>query len=259
VDALFDLLFTRRVDPVWRWRAGDAAHWIYIGLSLVAVVWSLRRLRRLPSERQRRAVHWLAGLAFSMWIIPPVVLCLTDTGERWIEHLPLHLCSSACIIIPIGLLTRRPVILNYVYGLCFPGAVMAIVTPGSMYRQLSYLGFHYWLYNLSHVILIVAGLAPIAWGWFRPSWRYYLSSCGIGLGLVVIDYPINKWLNTNYLFVNIPEPGTPIEAMANLAGVPGYVAVLAGVAFAVIALMFAIWQLVELWTARRPRPALLAH
>jgi hypothetical integral membrane protein (TIGR02206 family) len=258
VGNLFDVLFTRTVPENLLWTWGDPAHWVYMILSLAAVTLILRHLHRLPADRQPRATWWLAGLAFSMWIIPPVVMCVTDTGERWIEHLPLHLCSSACIIIPIGLLTRSNVVLNYVYGLCFPGAVMAIVTPGSMYRALSYAGFHYWLYNVSHVILIVAGLAPIAFGWFRPRWKYYLPACGIGTALMIVDYPINKWLDTNYLFVNRPEPGTPIEAMANLAGVPGYVAILAGVAYAVIAFLFAVWSLGTLLFRRTSPPVMLS-
>ncbi|MDR1807333.1 MAG: YwaF family protein [Propionibacteriaceae bacterium] len=251
---VFDVLFTRQVDPGLLWTWGCPAHWVYMALSLIAVVLILRHLSRLPEARQARATWWLVGLAFSMWIVPPVIMCVTDTGERWIEHLPLHLCSSACIVIPLAILSRNQALLNYVYGLCFPGAVMAIVTPGAMYRSLSYLGFHYWLYNVSHVILIVAGLAPIAFGWFQPRWRYYLPACGIGTALMIVDYPINKLLDTNYLFVNIPEPGTPIEAMANLAGVPGYVAILAGVAYAVIACLFAAWSLIALIRRRASHP-----
>ncbi|MDR1514022.1 MAG: TIGR02206 family membrane protein [Propionibacteriaceae bacterium] len=253
VENVFDVLFTRDVSPELRWTWGDAAHWVYMVASLVVVVFALRYLKRLPEDRHRKAILWLAGLAFSMWIIPPVILCVTDTGERWIEHLPLHLCSAACIIIPIGLLTRNKTVLGYVYGLCFPGAVMAIVTPGAMYRSLSYLGFHYWMYNVSHVILIVAGLAPIAMGWYKPSWRQYLPASGIGTAWLIVDYPINKLLDTNYLFVNIPEPGTPIAAMADLAGVPGYIGILAALAYTVIAALFAAWSLIA-WVARRRAP-----
>jgi hypothetical integral membrane protein (TIGR02206 family) len=260
VNDVFDILFTRNVPPDLLWTWGDAAHWIYMLLSLAACVFCLRRLHRLPEEKRNTATWWLVGLAFSMWIVPPVIMCVTDTGERWIEHLPLHLCSSACIIIPLAILTRSKVLMNYVYGLCFPGAVMAIVTPGSMYRALSYLGFHYWLYNVSHVILIIAGLAPIAFGWFRPQWRYYVPACLIGTALMIVDYPINKLLDTNYLFVNRPEPGTPIAAMADLAGVPGYVGVLAGLAYVVIAFMFAVWSAIAAIQKRRagkltPAPA----
>ncbi|MDR1077405.1 MAG: TIGR02206 family membrane protein [Propionibacteriaceae bacterium] len=252
MDSLFDIMFTRQISSGWRWRFGDPAHLTYIALCTVAAVWALWALSRMSRAQGERALRWLAGAVFTMWIIPPVLMCLTDTGERWIDHLPLHLCSSACIIIPVAILTRNQVLLNYSFGLSFPGAVAAILTPGEMYRSLSWAGVHYFLFNFSHLLLIVAGLGAIAVGVFRPRWRYYPAVIGVGLALMVVAYPVNKWLGSNYMFVNWAEPGTILETFADLAGTPGYVFLLIAMGAVVVALLYAIWSVVA--RLSRPRP-----
>jgi hypothetical integral membrane protein (TIGR02206 family) len=257
VDNLFDILFTRSApaDQLWVW--GNRPHLIYTVLVLGAIIVAVRWFRRVPPESQPRVIQILAGAAFSMWIIPPVLMCITDTGERWIDHLPLHLCSSACLVIPTALLTRNKTLLNYTYALCFPGAVAAILTPGEVFRTLSSYGVHYFLFNFSHLILILACLAPIAMGIYRPRWRYYPTSLGIGLLLMAIDYPINKWLGSNYMFVNWPEPGTILDTFAGVAGNPGYIGLLVIFAAVVVALLYGTWSLIELAT-RRPAPRSLS-
>jgi hypothetical integral membrane protein (TIGR02206 family) len=242
---LYDLLFTRRApaDTLWVW--GDTAHVVYLAATVVVVVVSVRALGRVPPKKQRRVVKWLAWSVFTIWIIPPFLMCVTDTGERWIDHLPLHLCTSASILQPIGLLTRNRVLLNFAFGLGMPAALAAIIFPGEMFRYLSFYSVHYFLHNVGHMLPIVAALAPIAMGWWRPSWRYYPATVGVGVVLMAIAYPVNKWLGSNYFFVNWPERGTILEAFGSVLGRSMYLPVLATAAAAVIAAMFGIWSAVN--------------
>lgn len=244
VDTLFHILFTQQVPASTLWTPWDRMQLIYLALGVISITWILRWMTHVPAEKKKRVVAIIAAVVFSMWIIPPVLQCITDTGERWIDHLPLHLCSSACIIIPIGLLTRNKPLMNYAYGLCLPGALAAVIFPGELYRRLSTYSFHFFLFNFSHMCIIVACLAPIALGFFRPQWRYYLAAGGIGIGLMAIAYPINKVLGSNYFFVNWPEVGTILELFGSIAGRSMYIPVLITVAGIVIALMFGIWTAV---------------
>jgi uncharacterized membrane protein YwaF len=134
--------------------------------------------------------------------------------------------------------------MNYAYSLCLPGSVAALIFPGEVYRHLSTYSVHFFLYNFSHVAIVVGCLMPIALGFFRPQWRYYLSSVGIGAALMGIAYPINKVLGSNYFFVNWPERGTILESFADIAGRSMYIPVLITVAATVIAILFAIWTLI---------------
>lgn len=254
---LFDILFTRAAPPAQLWVWGDVMHVTYLVLSLITIIVAVRWFRQVSPARHQRVLQVLAAAAFSMWIVPPVLLCVTDTGERWIDHLPLHLCSSACLIVPAALLTSNKALLNYTYGLSLPGAVAALLTPGEVFRGLSTYGFHYFLFNFSHLILILCALAPIAMGVYRPQWRYYPTTLGIGIALVIVDYPLNKWLGSNYMFVNWPEPGTILETFAGIAGNPGYVVLLVGFAAVVVALFHAAWSLIE-WVCDRVAPRALS-
>ncbi|MDR2566055.1 MAG: YwaF family protein [Bifidobacteriaceae bacterium] len=245
----FDLLFTRDAPPRTLWVWGNTAHLVYLALGLVVIVVAVRALAKVPPEKQDRVVKWLAWSVFSIWIVPPALMCVTYTGERWIDHLPLHLCTSAAILIPIGLLKRNQLLLNFGFGLALPAAVAALVFPGEMFRYLSSYSVHYFLHNVGHVLPVVACLAPIAMGWWRPSWRYYPATVGLGVALMAIAYPVNKLTNSNYFFVNWPERGTILEFFGSVLGRQMYLPVLVAVAAAVIAAMFGIWSAVA-WAGR---------
>ncbi|MDR2347898.1 MAG: YwaF family protein [Bifidobacteriaceae bacterium] len=241
----YDLLFTRNAPPETLWLWGNPAHLVYLVLTLLTIVVAVRALTRVPPDKQDLVIKWLAWSVFMVWIIPPLLMCVTYTGERWIDHLPLHLCTSASILLPIGLLTRNQVLLNFGFGLGLPAALAAIVFPGEMFRYLSSYSVHYFLHNIGHILPIVASLAPIAMGWWRPSWRYYPATIGVGLGLMAIAYPVNKWIGSNYFFVNWPERGTLLETFGTVFGRSMYLPVLAAAAAAVIAAMFGIWSAVS--------------
>jgi hypothetical integral membrane protein (TIGR02206 family) len=253
---LYDLLFTKDApaDTLWVW--ANPTHLVYLGVSVVAIVGSVWALTKVPAARQDLVTKWLAWSVFSIWIVPPFLMCVTDTGERWIDHLPLHLCTSASILIPIGLLKRNQVLLNFGFGLGIPAALAAIIFPGEMFRNLSSYSAHYFLHNIGHILPVVACLAPIAMGWWRPSWRYYLPTLGVGVALMAIAYPVNKIIGSNYFFVNWPERGTILESFGTVLGRGMYVPLLAVVAAAVIATMFGIWSLVSLAGRGRPAPGL---
>jgi hypothetical integral membrane protein (TIGR02206 family) len=239
----FDLLFTRRAPAETLWVWGDTAHVVYLIVALISIVVSVWALTKVPPDKQDRVIKWLAWSVFSVWIVPPFLMCVTDTGELWINHLPLHLCTSASILIPIGLLKRNQVLLNFGFGLGIPGAAAAIIFPGEMFRYLSFCSVHYFLHNIGHILPIVACLAPIAMGWWRPSWRYYPATVGVGVALMAVAYPVNKLLKvSNYFFVNWPERGTLLESFGNWFGLTWYVPVLMVVAAAVMAAMFGIWS-----------------
>jgi hypothetical integral membrane protein (TIGR02206 family) len=252
----FDLLCTQQAAPQTLWVWGNAVHLVYLVIAVVTTVVAVWALTKVPPDRQDRVVRWLAWSVFSIWIVPPALMCVFDTGERWIDHLPLHLCTSASILIPIALLKRNQALLNFGFGLSLPGAVAALVFPGEMFRHLSSYSVHYFLHNIGHILPVVACLTPIAMGWWRPSWRYYPATVGVGMALMVIAYPVNKIIGSNYFFVNWPERGTVLETFGDLFGRQMYLPVLVAVAAAVIAAMFGIWSAVSALARPRPFPEL---
>ncbi|MDR2379307.1 MAG: YwaF family protein [Bifidobacteriaceae bacterium] len=254
----FDLFFTRQAPPATLWVWGSPAHLVYLVVDLALAVLGVKAVAKTPLDKQDRVIKWLAWSVFSIWIVPPLLMCVFDTGERWIDHLPLHLCTAASILIPIALLRRNQVLLNFGFGLCLPAAVAALVFPGEMFQHLSSYSIHFFLHNIGHVLPVVACLAPIAMGWWRPSWRYYPATVSVGAGLMAIAYPVNKITGSNYFFVNWPERGTLLEAFADLFGRAWYLPVLLAAASLVIAAMFGIWSVLAALSpglGRRPQPS----
>jgi hypothetical integral membrane protein (TIGR02206 family) len=239
----YDVIFTRDIPESLRVVIFGTPHlvWILICVVTTVMVYSLvARIGRQSKERAWRVTYWLGLACFPGWLVPVLFMCTFDTGDRWILNIPLHLCSASCLILPVAVLRRSKLLLNFSYGLGMPGAIMAIVTPGELYTHLAYVSIFYVFFNLTHLMIALVPLTAIAGGNLRPEWRYYPGTVAIGAALMVIVYPINKLLGTNYFFVNWPEPGSILELFAGFAGNPGYVFVLAVFAFSVVALLFAL-------------------
>ncbi|MDR0435659.1 MAG: YwaF family protein [Propionibacteriaceae bacterium] len=254
-----DILFTRDA-PQWSlFVTFGTPHLIWIALSAAVCVWFfqvMKRIALLDKERAWNITKWLGLWCFIGWVVPAFLLVAVDPETYAKNNLPLHLCSSGGIVLPLTVLTRNKVLLNFAYGLYLPGAAAAIATPGVPYAHYSYLSLYFILFVVSHLIIIFVPLGAIASGVLQPSFRYYPAVLGIGLGLMAVDYPLNKLLDSNYLFINWPEPNTPLELFAQLAGVPGYVAVLAGFGAVVVASLFGVYRAVSL--AHPPQPSALA-
>ncbi|MDR0959200.1 MAG: YwaF family protein [Propionibacteriaceae bacterium] len=241
-DSIWDILFTKNISERWRFVTGDAAYWIYLALSIafvIAMIWLARHKRRRGGpEAGETFVRHLSTATFVWWLLPVLLLIVTDTGQGWVQHIPLHLCSVSCFLLPIAVHTRNQTLLNIGYSLSIPGAIAAIVMPQETYKVLSYLSVHYFLFNLTHALIIATAAASVAIGLTKIEWKYYPRVVACGAGFMIAVYPINKLLDQNFMFVNWPEPGTILVLFADIAGNPGYVGILILVAAAVIALFY---------------------
>ncbi|MDR1431726.1 MAG: TIGR02206 family membrane protein [Propionibacteriaceae bacterium] len=242
----FNVVFTRDIPPEMRLAAFSGPHLAWVagcGIVLALACWRLARIAKADSERAWRIVFKLSIAALGGYIVPVVIMCSFDSQSKWLDNLPLHVCSAAAFMLPFAIWKRSPVLLSLVYGLCLPAAIVAILTPEAFYQEFSYLGFYYLLFNISHSLIALVGLGIVVSGGFQPRWRNYPAVIAITAALMALDYPVNKALGTNYMFVNWPEPGTILELFAEIAGNPGYVFVLIGFGAFVVAFMFALYPL----------------
>ncbi|MDR1355364.1 MAG: YwaF family protein [Propionibacteriaceae bacterium] len=254
----FDILFTRSA-PQWSlFTTFGTAHLIWIAGSVAVVMWIFQWIKRVAHQNPERAwniTKWFGLLCFIGWVVPAFLLVAVDAETYAKNNLPLHLCSSGGIVLPITVLTRNKVLLNFAYGLYLPGAAFAILTPGVPYAHYSYLSLYFILFVLSHLIIICVPLGAIASGVWQPSIKYYPAVMGIGIAFAAIAYPINKLLDSNYLFINWPEPNTPLELFADWAGVPGYVLVLAAFAGVLVLGLFGLYHLIAKMHPTEPMQA----
>ena len=108
---------------------------------------------------------------------------------------------------------------QFLYAFCMPGAVCALLFPDWS----AYPAFHFM--NVSsftlHILLVGYTLMLVAGGELRPDTRRAPACLGIMLLIAVPVYVFDRLMGTNYMFLNWPLPGSPLEWFAFL-GRPGY-------------------------------------
>lgn len=121
------------------------------------------------------------------------------------EHLPLQACSLLIWLSGIMLLTRSYRIYEFVYILGIGGAFQYLMTP-----DLGIYGFpHFRFFQalLSHGLLLTSGIYMTVVEGFRPTWKSLLRvAIGCNIYMLLI-YPLNLVIGSNYLFINA-KPAT---------------------------------------------------
>ena len=148
-------------------------------------------------------------------------------------RLPLHLCGLSVYLCFIYLLRPNPVLGQFIYAFSLPGAVFALIFPDwadyPLWHFVSLSSF------LLHFLLVLCPLACLAAGEIRPDIRRLPACAALMLAMALPVWALNKVLGTNYMFLNWPPAGTPLELFAPL-GRPGYV-------LGYIPLILGVWAL----------------
>ncbi len=216
---------------------GSAAHLLSIALVAAAVVACLCRTAGV----RKRMVRIIPLLLLVMEIFKD--LYLVRTGYFGVGYLPLHLCSMG---IPVFLLAvyggrARAFFTEIAMILILPGSIFAILFPDwNMYPVWNFMNLYSWVW---HGLLVLFPLL-IRSGWksdIRNLWKPLTFLAAV----VPPVYLFDRRYDCNYLFINWPPEGTPLEWLAGFMGVPGYLAGYAVLALAVIAAAYFIYYLID--------------
>lgn len=161
---------------------------------------------------------------------------LVVTGYWNVGFLPFHLCSMALLLAFLYAFTGW-FFWGVVYVLlCMPGAAAALLFPNwTVYPFFSYMHIHAFL---AHGLTIAFGVWLIASGQVVPRWReYWMVVLFGGIGILLM-YPLNQYLGTNFWFLAIPSVGSPLEFIWKHTGSGWY---LAGY-FVFCMVVTALWQ-----------------
>lgn len=165
---------------------------------------------------------WLKrGLALSALFLELLRAALLMAAGRYgVGRLPLHLCGMAVYICAVHALRGGGKTGQFLYSFCMPGAAAALIFPDwSGYPSLHFMtcaGFGI------HILLVAYVLTQAVSGGIAPDIRKAPACLGIMLALAVPVYLFDRLAGTNYMFLNWPSPGSPLEWFAFL-GRPGYV------------------------------------
>lgn len=193
-------------------------HIIWLLILLIVCVMSTWWYKKLTIDKQD-IINIILGVAMPvMGIYRDIVLVITGHFDE--GFLPLHLCSMALWIGAIYVLTKwRYIGVVYVL-LCVPGAISALLFPDwNMYPLFNYMHIHSFL---SHGCIVILGIWLVASGKIRINIRDIWMPLSFAIIGVMIIYPINCWLGTNYWFLNSPSDGSPLVYIEHIFGEKGY-------------------------------------
>ncbi len=92
-------------------------------------------------------------------------------GFNWWGELPLQLCNINMILIPIAVLRKSRPLMSFAFFVGPLGALMALVMPGNGFDGYSLLLPRMLGYYGTHFMIVIEGLALVAFGLFRPRFR----------------------------------------------------------------------------------------
>ena len=201
---------------------------IAFGVAAACLVYRRARPRMQPAIL-RSAVWFCLGLE----LLKQIFIIMAWPSYP-LDQLPLHLCGLGIFVqaadayLPRLRKTTREIL----YSLSLPGAAAALLFPGwAAFSILSVFSLHSFF---MHAILLGYPLLLLSSRQLRPNWRnLWRSVLFIALTATPL-YFFNKRFGTNFYFINNAAIGSPLNALENLLGNPGYL-------FGFAALVPAVW------------------
>ena len=196
----------------------------------------------LELEKRQRLLKAMAAVMLGMEVAKDVIL--GALGAFSVGYLPLHLCSMAMFIcLYAAWHPDSDGAGQLLWCVCFTGGLAALLFPDWTRMPLwHFQSVHSFLY---HAMLVQFSLIAVLTGQARPRLQK-LWKVGLFLLLAAAAvYPCNRVLGTNYMFLNHPVLGTPLELCARLPGKWGYLVgygILTGAVLVVLELPFLILE-----------------
>ena len=174
--------------------------------------------RRLEAPARRRLLIGLCLLTLAMDLAWDLILVCT--GQFLLNYLPLDLCGIAMFGELLWAVKRGPLTGELCFCLFLPGAAMALLFPN--WTPLPFWSFLYLRSFLLHGLLIAVPVMAVAGGDLRPDPQRLPKCLAVSLAMCVPIYLIDRTLDQNFFFLNVPSPGSPLELFARWWGNPGY-------------------------------------
>lgn len=225
----------------------SAAHLAWLAALGLLIFGMCRGYRALgPAGRRRMRLAFAFGLPAAELGRD---LVIAAQGVFYPYYWPLHLCGLAMFLYLGWALRPNAFCGEVLYSLCLPGTLAALLFPdwAGTDPLLQFQCIYSFLY---HGLLAGCILMLLAAGELRPRAGGVKWPLVFLLAAVPPLYWLNLRLDTNFFFLNVPAPGSPLEPLARAFGSPGYLFPFALLAAGVVSLFY-----LPLWVraARRRR------
>ncbi len=136
------------------------------------------------------------------------IVMLLIGGNYGVKYLPLHLCSINIFIITYHVYKPSKMLDNFLYSICFPAALAAIVAPS--WIELPFGNFMHMHSFTIHILLATYPLMLVAGKDIKPDIREIPKSILFTAIMSVPIYFLNLLWDTNFMFLMSAEPGNPL-------------------------------------------------
>lgn len=122
---------------------------------------------------------------------------------RVIEDLPFHLCNMLPLFMIIGLALKSKKILGVIFFWIMAGTLQANITPTLLDTFPHYESIRYWVIHIGLPILAVYSVVVLN---YKITFVDVIRSAFWLNMLAVVIYPLNYFLNSNYMYLNAKPP-----------------------------------------------------
>lgn len=175
----------------------DKTHLIWIFAFVVLAIVIPLIYRKLPTRARNIVRIIVASLILLDEIWKWVFLFIGNRYEH--SYLPLHLCSINVFLVAFHIFKRSKVIDNFLYAICVPAGVIALLTPS--WTALPAGNFMH-IHSFSiHILLALYPLMLTAGGDIKPDIKTIPKCLALLCGMGVVVIGINFWCDTNFMFL----------------------------------------------------------
>lgn len=183
------------------------SHLLWLAAFVVFAVGCSLLYRQLDPARRKRMRQIMAALLLADECFKHV--CLLTHGTFLPKYLPLHLCSINIILIVIHVLRPSKVLDNFLYTICIPGAIAALLFPAwTPLPPANFMNIHS---STIHILLATYPIMLTAAREIRPSVRELPRTILLLLVLAAVAYGANRLFDTNFMFLMYADAGNPLK------------------------------------------------
>lgn len=156
------------------------------------------------------------------------IIWLAALGEgQWFKLLPLHLCGTQVLFIPLAILTKKQVLQDYIWCTSIIGGITAIVYPTGIVDTYPFFHFQTFQSLILHLLLILVPFLMWHVNHYRPQPKNFLKVMGILFLCAACALLVDVVWGQNYMFlIEIPQV-FPLTWIFSTFGYVGYWFILA--------------------------------
>ena len=150
-------------------------------------------------------------------------------GIFHVKYLPFQLCSINIFLILWHAWKPNKTLGNFLYTVCIPGALAALITP--TWTKLPWLNYMFFHSTSAHILLIMYPLTLTVCGEIKPRLKQVPKSLLLLLALAGLALVLNLCLDTNFMFLMSVTKSNPLYFFQELWGshLLGFPVIIAGV------------------------------